>query len=202
MYFFCYIKNMNYLKKSFYEQDTVIVAKSLLGALLVHKVDGKLISGYIVETEAYRVDDAACHAFNGRKTTRNATLFGPVAHAYVYISYGIHFCINIVSHNTDTCAGGVLIRALQPVDGIEYMQKNRNQIELKNLTNGPGKLTQALGITIHDNGADILNGRDVYVAQGMQVPDGSIVAAPRIGISQAKDHLWRFYIKGNPFVSR
>ncbi|MDR3549878.1 MAG: DNA-3-methyladenine glycosylase [Candidatus Babeliales bacterium] len=193
---------MNYLKKSFYEQDTVIVAKSLLGALIVHEIDGKFISGYIVETEAYRVDDAACHAYEGKRTNRNAALFGPVAHAYVYISYGIHFCINIVSHSTDTCAGGVLIRALQPVDGIEYMQEHRNKTVLKDLTNGPGKLTQAMGITMHDNGADILHGTDLYIAQGMQVPDGSIVAVPRIGISQAKNHLWRFYIKGNPFVSR
>lgn len=192
---------MNYLKKSFYEQDTVIVARSLLGALIVHKIDGKVITGYIVETEAYRIDDAACHAFNGRKTTRNASLFGPVAHAYVYISYGMHYCMNIVARSNDTCAGGVLIRALQPVDGIEFMQNNRNQTELKNLTNGPGKLTQALGVTIHDNGADLLHGTDLYIAQGIQVPDASIVAAPRIGISQAKDHLWRFYIKGNRFVS-
>jgi len=193
---------MNYLTSSFYHQDAVIVAKELLGALLIHKIGDTVVAGYIVETEAYCSDDAACHAYKGRKTLRNATLFGPVAHAYVYVSYGIHFCINIVSRHPSIIAGGVLIRALQPVYGIEFMQKMRNTTQLKNLTSGPGKLTQALGITLQHNGTDLLNNSGLFLAQGIEIAESDIIASPRIGISQAKEHLWRFYVKGNPFVSK
>ena len=193
---------MNYLQSSFYEQNTVVVARSLLGALLVHRIGDQIVSGYIVETEAYCADDEACHAHNGRKTVRNAALFGPVAHAYVYLSYGMHFCINVVSREPQISAGGILIRALQPVDGIDLMKKLRNKTVEKELTNGPGKLGQALGITLADNGTDLLKSDRLFIAKGIEVADTAITASPRIGISKAKKHLWRFHITGNTFVSR
>jgi len=193
---------MKCLRRSFYQRDTVIVAQALLGKFLVHEIDGQKISGYIVETEAYRSDDPACHAYLEKKTTKNRSLFGPVGHAYVYISYGIHYCVNLVARDKNSVAGGVLIRALQPVDGIEIMRKNRKKMNPKDLTSGPGKLTQALGITLQDDGIDLTLCQKLYVAEGIEIPPSKIIAASRIGISVGQDLLWRFYIDGNEFVSK
>src|SRR5581483_6912985 len=132
--------------RSFYQRYTVDVARDLLGKVLISRVGGFMVGGIITETEAYCFDDAACHAFRG-KTERNKALFGPVGHSYVYFIYGNHFCCNVVARLPDSPAGGVLIRALQPLYGIEVMQQRRHLKAITLLANGPGKLTQALGIT-------------------------------------------------------
>ena len=160
-----------------------------------------LLSGIIVETEAYYAHDPASHAYRG-KTSANEALFGPVGHAYIYFIYGNHYCLNFVAHAKEIAAGGVLIRALEPVDGIVYMQKFRETAVLKNLTNGPGKLTQALQITKNVYGIDVTKKGQLYVMDGIEVSQKNICYAKRIGISKAQEKKWRFYICDNPFVSK
>lgn len=194
---------MNILKISpdFFTQDTVTVAEQLLGMQLVRIINGTIVSGMIVETEAYRSDDPACHGFRG-KTERNAALFGNVGHAYVYISYGIHHCFNIVARSPQQEGGGVLIRALEPLEGIEIMQNNRGITHHALLTNGPGKLTQALGITREHNMMNVCTGNTITLQPGIAINADHIIATPRIGITKATDKLWRFYIRNNKYVSQ
>ncbi|MFI5332645.1 MAG: DNA-3-methyladenine glycosylase [Candidatus Babeliales bacterium] len=184
------------LSRDFYARDTVTVAQDLLGKVLVREVDGVLLAGIIVETEAYRSDDAACHAYKGQ-TPRTAPLFGPVGYTYVYFIYGTHFCVNFVSRDASVAAGGVLIRALEPIAGIAYMQQRRGVSGHTHLTNGPGKLTKALAITRDQIGIDATQLGSLYVGEGRSYSASDIVATPRIGISQAQDLLWRFLVKGN-----
>ena len=142
------------LSRFFYERPTLEVAKELLGKLLVRMWDGKRISGIIIETEAYiGEDDPACHASVG-KTPRNCIMYGQAGFAYVYFIYGMYFCLNVVTERYGFPAA-VLIRALEPVEGIEWMKKWRNKDKLSELTSGPGKLTQALFITKELNGVDL-----------------------------------------------
>lgn len=189
---------MQRLKALFFEQDTVVVAHQLLGKILVHEdpVSDKRLSGYIIETEAYcGLSDPASHAARG-KTARNAALFGPPGCAYVYLVYGLHTCLNIVAHPADVAAGGVLIRAIQPIEGMEEMEKKRGISALRDLTNGPGKVGQALGITLADNGLDMTNIRSrLYILDPMKRV--GFTATPRIGISKNKDVLWRFTLAEN-----
>jgi DNA-3-methyladenine glycosylase len=194
------------LKKSFFTRETSLVAQELLGKLLVLHSNNKLIIGMIIETESYRSDDPASHAFIG-KTERNSAMFGPVGHAYVYMSHGIHYGFNIVARSKEYPAGGVLIRAVEPLEGIEIMKKNRKQTTentlLKNLTKGPGKLTQAFGINKKYNHADLLSSSELFVTENIfhLAPLHIVSKSTRIGISKAQTHLWRFFIKDNPFVS-
>lgn len=188
------------LTPEFFMRDTVQVAQDLLGIKLVHQLPHAIISGIIVETEAYSADDPACHAFTGM-SERNQALFGPGGHAYIYQSYGIHWCVNVVAHTAQQRAGGVLIRALEPVDGIEIMKELRGTDKLSLLTSGPGRLTQALRITRELYGVDLLRNQELFLAPGITIHPAQIVASARIGISKATDNLWRFYIKENPFVS-
>jgi DNA-3-methyladenine glycosylase len=157
-----------------------------------------MLKAMIVETEAYTADDPACHAFRGL-TPRTAPLFGPTGHFYVYFIYGNHYCINVVSRAVGIKAGGVLIRAVEPVAGIEIMQQLRDKTD--DITNGPGKLTQALAINKAHNGLEINNNDQLWLEAGPQIKH-KIAVSPRIGISQGTDKLLRFYIKGNRFVSR
>lgn len=189
------------LSRDFYARDTVTVAHDLLGKVLVREIDGALLAGIIVETEAYRSDEAACHAYRGQ-TPRTAPLFGPVGHTYVYFIYGTHFCVNLVSRDASVAAGGVLIRALEPIAGIEYMQQRRSVSGHTHLTNGPGKLTKALAITRDQIGIDATQLGSLYVGEGRTHAPAEIVATPRIGISQAKENLWRFCVKSNTCVSK
>lgn len=190
------------LGREFYRRDTVQVAKDLLGKIIVRAVDNNTVSGMIVETEAYRsTDDPASHSHRGR-TERNSVMFGEVGHAYVYFTYGNHYCMNIVAKNSHTPAGAVLIRAIEPNDGISFMQKHRDMEDIYNLTSGPGKLTQALAINKKQNGADVTRRGKLYVVNGKQVDESKIVATSRIGIKLAVDKQWRFLIDNNNFVSR
>lgn len=191
---------MKIIDRDFFERDSVRVAKELLGAIVVRSIDGTRIAGKIVETEAYQFGDEASHCY-AKKTQRNQALFGPVGHAYIYQVH-THFCLNIVAHRKDQCAGGVLIRALEPLEGIDFMQEQRGIHKEQALTNGPGKLTRALAITKDVYGIDVTKRGELYVAQDAKQEKFSIVTAKRIGISKAKEKPWRFYIKGNTWVSR
>ncbi|MCE2614296.1 MAG: DNA-3-methyladenine glycosylase [Nitrosopumilus sp. (ex Thoosa mismalolli)] len=183
---------MNILPREFYLKDTVTVAKALLGKRIVRKVGRTEISGIITETEAYRhKDDPASHAHRSI-TERNKVMFGEVGISYVYFTYGMYYCFNIVAKNKKTKAGAVLIRAIHPEKGIKTMQKNRKQNNMKNLTNGPAKLTQALQITKEQYGLDLTKDSKLYITEG--IDKKQIVASPRIGIKEATDKLWNFKI--------
>ena len=197
------------LSREFFNRDAITVARELLGKLLIRREGGKLLAGRIVEDEAYLgALDPAAHAYNGR-TARNAVLFGPPGHAYVYFIYGNHYCTN-VSCMPEGDAGGVLLRALEPVFGITEMAKLRAVVlsepprtsQLRLISSGPGRMSEALGITRQrDNGKDLTDARsDLWVAD-----DGSrverIATSKRIGIKKAIDEPLRFVIAGNPFVS-
>ena len=189
------------LPRTFYARDTEVVARELLGKKVVREENGKVCSGIIVETEAYVCTDAACHAYRG-KTKSNEALFGPVGHAYIYFTYGMHFCLNVVARKSTMLAGGILIRALEPVEGIELMSARRKTSALHNLTSGPGKLAQALHITKALYGCDVTKKGPIYIVQGIELKKSDIVATKRIGISKEQERAWRFYCKDNSFVSK
>jgi len=191
------------LPTEFYLQDTRDAARKLLGQLLVRTLPtGEVLSGIIVETEAYLTDDPACHAYRGQ-TPRNAAMFGPPGHAYVYFTYGLHMMLNLVCAPEGT-AEAVLIRALEPIAGIDAMRLNRGNLpETRQLTNGPGKLAQALALTrLTHNGLDITHRDSELYVLPQEVPKFETVATARIGISQGIDLPWRYYIRGNAYVSR
>ncbi|MGD0214174.1 MAG: DNA-3-methyladenine glycosylase [Terriglobales bacterium] len=200
------------LKTDFYNRDPRRVARALLGKLLIRKTRGGILAGRIVETEAYLGQgDAAAHSAAGR-TLRNAVLFGPPGRVYVYFIYGNHYCLN-VSCLPDGVAGGVLFRALEPVSGIDEMAKargieaaNESDVKevsfLKKISSGPGRLSEALGVTrIRDNGKNLASARsDLRI-----VDDGCrvrrVTVTPRIGIVKSAEEPLRYFIAGNPFVS-
>jgi len=182
------------LPRSFYARNTVTVAKELLGKKLVRKINNCKISGIITETEAYRhKDDPASHAFR-RKTDRNKVMFGEVGISYVYFTYGMYFCFNVVARNSKFKAGAVLIRAIQPEKGLDIMKKNRGIKDEKNLTNGPAKLSQAFGITKKHYGVDLTRDSNLFITKGLQTKR-KIISAPRIGIKDGLDNLWNFKIQ-------
>lgn len=191
------------LPAEFYLQDTREAARKLLGQLLVRTLPtGETLSGVIVETEAYLKDDPACHAYTGQ-TPRNAMMFGPPGQAYVYFTYGLHMMLNLVCAPAGT-AEAVLIRALEPRDGIETMRLNRGGIlETRQLTNGPGKLAQALALTRLDhNGLSITDPTSELRVLPHEILPFEIVETTRIGISRGADLPWRYYMRGNAYVSR
>jgi DNA-3-methyladenine glycosylase len=183
------------LPRSFYRRDTVSVAKELLGKKLVRQINGKIVSGIISETEAYRYrDDPASHSFGG-KTTRNKAMFEDVGRAYVYFTYGMHYCVNAVAKSDDFEAGAVLIRALIPSSGIDFMTRQRKTSIISNLTSGPAKLTQALKITKYQYGEDLTKISKLYIVDKLDVKKSMIESRPRIGIKKATNKLWNFRIK-------
>jgi DNA-3-methyladenine glycosylase len=189
----------NVLPKEFYEKhDTLTLAKQLLGCTLVHEgIEGQT-AGIIVETEAYLKNDPACHAYR-KKSARNAPMFEGAGVSYVYLIYGLHHCFNIVS-GVAGIGEAVLIRALEPTEGIELMQERRKTKDLRNLCSGPAKLVQAMGITPNFNFLS-LSSEKLYCTIS-QSTDYQIITTTRIGITQGADLPYRFYIEGNPFVSR
>jgi len=185
---------LNSLPRKFYARDTVIVAKELLGKQLVRKIGKKTISGIIIETEAYgHKDDSASHAFR-RKTERNRAMFEEVGKAYVYFTYGMYFCFNVVARKPSVDAGAVLIRAIHPEKGIELMKINRGKESERNLADGPAKLTQAFDISKKHYGLDLTCNKELYISNGL-AKQGKIISAPRIGIRTALDNLWNFRIE-------
>lgn len=186
---------MTVIPRSFYGGDTVDVAKKLLGKILVRQINGEMISGIIVETEAYRYkDDEASHTYRGM-TKRNRAMFGQVGKAYVYFTYGMHYCVNAVARSPDCEAGAVLLRSLVPQQGIDFMMRQRNTSDISNLTNGPAKLTQALNVTIHEYGEDLTKQSGLYIIEGLKIKKSDIVSGPRIGIKKATDKMWNFKLR-------
>lgn len=175
------------------------VASRLLGCLLVRELDGQRLVGKIVETEAYDQTDAASHSYTGR-TPRTNVMFGPPGHLYVYFTYGMHYCCNVVT-GPEGYGSAVLIRAVEPVEGVDLMRVRRHDVADRQLTNGPAKLCQALDIDRALNGHD-LRQSPLRLNINPPLPKQQVVQTTRIGISKAKDTPWRFYIKGSPFVSK
>lgn len=194
------------IELSWYLNDNVLdVAKGLLGKVLCTRIDGKVTKGKIVETEAYSGNnDKACHANNQNKTKRNRVMFEAGGHAYVYLCYGIHHLFNVVT-NKEGSADAVLIRAVEPIEGVEIMLKRRKMRSVdKKLTAGPALLSQALGILTDHYGTN-LKSEIIWVEEGENVCEDKIVSTTRIGVDYAEEDalkLWRFYIKENAWVSR
>ena len=198
------------LTREFYNRDATIVAKELLGKLLVHEFEGKRLSAIIVETEAYMgINDKAAHSYGGRRTQRVEVMYGDAGYAYVFMVYGKNYCFNTVTRETGN-PQAVLIRAVEPVEGIELMAQYRfgkpikvlTKPQEKGLTNGPGKLCEALAINRSLNGVDLC-GSEIYIEDNKK-PKTDIVETTRVGIEyaeEAKYYNWRFYIKDNKCVS-
>lgn len=198
--------SMKKLPDSFYKRDNVLlIAKELLGKLLVTQWDGIVTSGRIVEVEAYNgIIDKASHAFGGRRTNRNEIMYADGGVAYVYLCYGIHHLFNVVTNKNET-PHAILIRGLEPVKGIDEMLRRVGKMKLDNtLTKGPGNLSKALGLFTFHSGSS-LRSKELFIADdGFVFSKKEIAASPRIGVDYAgEDALlrYRFYIKGNPFVS-
>ena len=192
------------LSRDFYMRPALRTAPELLGKLLVHETAEGLTAGMITEVEAYvgPRDDGA-HSFGGRRTERTAVQYGPGGYAYVFGIYGMHWCFNVVTAPEDR-PEVVLVRALEPVKGIELMRKRRGKDDLKQLCSGPGKLCQALGISKAQYGLDLCAG-PLYIEDYQSIPPEQIALSPRVNIDYAekyKDRLWRFYIRESRFVSR
>lgn len=194
---------MGRLSQDFFIDDAIEVAKKLLGKILVHETPEGTTKCRIVETEAYMgVLDKGSHAYSGKVTPRTATLYEQGGVAYVYLIYGMYHCMNVVV-NVKGLAQGVLIRALEPLEGIELMKKRRKMDKVKNLCNGPGKLCIAMDITKKENGVNLMSS-SLFLEEDEKEEPFEIVSAKRINIDyaeEAKDFLWRFYIKDTPYVS-
>mgnify|MGYP001382743830 CR=1 FL=1 len=192
------------LPNEFYERNTKTVAQELLGKKLVRVYKGKRIAGIITEVEAYLgAGDRACHSYNFRRTKRTETLYLAGGHSYIYFIYGMYNCFNVVTQKREV-PEAVLVRALEPVEGIDLMRKLRKTDDLKNLTTGPGKLAQALHLTKELNAYSLRSG-ELFLEDGIQIPKSKIVKTTRIGVDYAGDHAqWplRFYIRDNPFISK
>ena len=179
--------------------DTLELARFLVGKMLVHDLRGERTSGRIVETEAYPVGDAAGHAFGG-KTKRNASLYLARGHAYVYFVYGMYYCMNVSSERAGVGAG-VLIRALEPVDGIDRMKERRGSSSRRDLARGPGRLTLAMAIDLRDDGLDLCTDPELWLGVSDAGYHGAVAATTRIGLSREQHQPWRFYERGSTFVS-
>jgi DNA-3-methyladenine glycosylase len=180
------------------EIDASAAAKRLLGCIIEREIDGKIVRLKIAETEAYDQTDAASHSYNGR-TPRIETMFGPAGYAYVYFTYGMHYCCNIVVGEAGYGAA-VLIRAAEPLNDVELLERRRAGKKGVDLTNGPAKLCQALGVDLKLNGHDLSMLPFKLVLQA-EVSNSAITTTTRIGISKARDALRRFYLTDNPYVS-
>lgn len=193
------------LPRSYYQhEDVLFLSRDLLGKSLYTKIDGQLTGGLIVETEAYRApEDRASHAFNNRRTPRNRVMFEAGGVAYIYICYGIHHLFNIVTHSAGV-PHAILIRAIEPTQGTNVMLHRREKsVVARNLTGGPGALTQALGIKHSFNGS-LLTGPHIWLEEGPGIEEERIICSPRVGIDYAKEDAllpWRFRIKDSMWSS-
>jgi DNA-3-methyladenine glycosylase len=183
------------LSRRFYTRTAVELARELIGRLLVRELNGRLLIGRVVEAEAYGPNDPASHSFRG-PTPRNASMFGSPGHAYVYVSHGIHHCLNAVADPPTA----VLLRALEPIEGLEEMHRRRRTERERLLCAGPGRLCVALGIGRNLDGHDLTLGEGLWIARGHRARD--VVVTPRIGLNVAVDWPWRFVLSGSRFASR
>jgi len=203
--------HMEILSHEFYNHTSLEVAPRLLGKILTRIQDGKRLSGKIVEVEAYMgPDDKAAHSYGNKRTKRNEVMFGPPGYAYVYMIYGMYYCMNVIT-SPENVPHGVLIRAVEPLEGLEYMSLNRYNLpledltpsKLRNLTRGPGRLCNAMNIDLSLNGASLL-GPEIFIEEPAAHEEFTIASSPRINISYAQEAVsypWRFYIEGNRYVS-
>ncbi|MCC6220439.1 MAG: DNA-3-methyladenine glycosylase [Deltaproteobacteria bacterium] len=195
------------LRRDFFARTTEVIAQELLGAFLVHDLPYGRVVGRIVETEAYLSDgDPACHAHKGM-TNRNASMFGPAGRAYVYLVYGMYYCFNVVTAEKGK-GEAVLIRALEPIEGISLMERHRNTSDLKTLCNGPGKLVMAMGIDKRHDGQTLMSGAlklmssDSSEFQKYNSQEIDILRTTRIGISKGTELPLRYYIRDCNFISK
>jgi len=187
------------LTRAFFSRDPVTVARDLLGRILFYRTPKGLLAGRIVETEAYTGQaDPASHAFRGR-TARNAVMFGAAGHAYVYFSYGVHYCLNVTA-DAPGVAGAVLLRALEPLAGVEIMRRHGDDGPEVRLLSGPGKIGRGFELDLKDNGRDFTRG-PLGLAAGAPVSDHEVAVSRRIGISRAADLPYRFSVIGSRSVS-
>ncbi len=193
--FVCSMDN-NVLPRDFYARYTITVARELLGCLLVHRTPEGITAGRVVETEAYLQGDPACHAAKGM-TPRNSVMFGLPGYAYVYFTYGMHYCFNVVSA-PEGVGEAVLVRALEPVTGMTVMQRRRGRQNVRELCSGPAKLTQAMGIARKHNRQDLTSG-DLFLCPGDT--NSAIVTTTRIGIKEGAELPLRFYLQDNIYIS-
>lgn len=177
------------------------VARELLGRTLVRRTaEGERLAGRIVETEAYEPGDPASHGYR-RKTARNATMFGPPGRLYVYFTYGNHWMMNVVTRSSGE-GSAVLVRALEPLEGLEAMAMHRGLDHPPALCSGPGKLAQALAVDRSLDGADLVRGREVWIEAGSPVDPSAVTTSRRVGVNAGADRPWRYVVRGDPFVSR
>jgi len=194
------------MPRSFFSRDTCTVAQALLGCRLVRILDGARLSGIIVETEAYvGEEDLACHARAGR-TPRTEVMYGLAGYSYVYFTYGMHWLLNVITEGEGFPAA-VLIRALEPTEGVDEMREKRGLQAGNLLCSGPARLTQAMGIAGAENALDLCSrGAGLWIERGLAIPDESVFNGPRVGIARTpepwRSKPWRFLIQGNPFVSK
>ena len=193
-------------EREFFRRDAIVLARALLGTVLIHEAPDGVAAGRIVEVEAYRgPEDRAAHSYGGRRTPRTETMFGEAGHAYVYFVYGMHYCFNVVAAEVGR-PEAVLVRALEPLSGIELMRARRGlaaKAAEASLARGPANLCRAMGIDRRLNGADLLSG-SLRIESGRALPPRSIGRTTRVGVAYAGEHanrLWRFYERGNPAVS-
>lgn len=201
---------MDKLDREFYNRDSILVAKELLGKVLVHEIGGQRTSAKIVEAEAYMgFEDKAAHSYGGKRTSRVEVMYGSPGFSYIFMIYGMYYCFNIVTNEKEN-PQAVLIRAAEPLEGMEWMAQRRfkqsyeqlTKSQRRGLTNGPGKLCDALSFDRSFNGIDLC-GNEVYVEEGKN-ERFSIVTTKRIGVDyaeEARDYPWRFYIADNEYVS-
>lgn len=199
------------LPRRFYERDVVTVARALLGQRLVRMINGKRLTGIIVETEAYLgIPDKAAHTYGGRRTPRNESMWQQAGTLYVYFTYGMHHCCNVTAGSPGQPVAA-LIRAVEPVEGIDTMKKNRSSKRKISchtaLCSGPAKLTQAFGIDRHADGSNLVTDKSIHIekVRSRSLPSKQIITTPRIGIQYAEDWVdrpLRFYVKDNPHISK
>jgi DNA-3-methyladenine glycosylase len=189
------------LSRSFFERPSPEVAPDLLGRVLVRRLpSGVTVAVRIVETEAYQEDDPASHSYRGR-TPRTEVMFGRPGHLYVYFTYGMHFCMNVVT-GLEGEGSAVLLRAGEPLAGVDEMRERRGVDDVRLLCSGPARLCQALGVARAENGADLVRGSTLGLREGTPVPAARIAASRRVGIRSGVERPWRFVERGDPFVSR
>lgn len=185
--------------RRFFDRPVLVVARDLLGCLLVHGSPEGMTTGRIVEVEAYGADDPGCHAFRGR-TNRNAPMFETPGIAYIYFTYGMHWCLNAVCESVGSPAAA-LIRAVEPIEGIDLMRIRRGGVRDRDLCRGPARLTQAFGIDGSFNRVDLTT-KPFFVAPGERLPHEAVATGPRVGLGQTQDgRAWRFSVAASPFVS-